>query len=133
MKSKIGRSPSYLVRNPYTYCFRMNVPKDLQKVVGRKELRYSLETGYLGVAKHKARLIAGQVQLIFKFLRKGNKALEKLSDNRIREIVQNYLRAYIKDIEDRMYSDEVLPFAINTRSFYEYINDEVTVFLAEGK
>jgi hypothetical protein len=71
MKAKITRSPSYLVRNPYTYCFRMNVPKDLQPSVGRKELRYTLRTGYLGVAKHKARLIAGQVQLIFKYLRRG--------------------------------------------------------------
>lgn len=83
MKVKIGTSPSYLVRNPYTYCFRMNVPKDLQSYIGRKELRYSLKTGYLGDAKYKARVIAGQVQLIFKLLRKGNSSLMKLSDNRI--------------------------------------------------
>ena len=83
MKGKISRSPSYLVRNPYTYCFRMNVPKDLQSYIGRKELRYSLKTGYLGDAKYKARVIAGQVQLIFKLLRKGNSSLMKLSDNRI--------------------------------------------------
>ena len=55
MKGKISKSPSYLIRNPYTYCFRMNVPKDLQPYIGKKELRYSLRTGYLGVAKQKAR------------------------------------------------------------------------------
>jgi hypothetical protein len=32
------KSPSYLVRNPYSYCFRMVVPKDLQKFVGKREL-----------------------------------------------------------------------------------------------
>ena len=47
MKTKLSRFPSYLVRNPYTYCFRMNVPQDLQPYIGRKELRYSSQTGYL--------------------------------------------------------------------------------------
>ncbi len=41
----IGKSPSYLIRNPYSYCFRMKVPTDLQGVIGRKELRYSVKTG----------------------------------------------------------------------------------------
>ena len=31
------KSPSYLVRNPYSYCFRMVVPKDLQKFIGKRE------------------------------------------------------------------------------------------------
>jgi len=30
MKHQIGRSPSYLVRNPHSYCFRMRVPVDIQ-------------------------------------------------------------------------------------------------------
>jgi hypothetical protein len=66
-----SKSPNYLVRNPYSYCFRMTVPKDLQKVVGKKELRYSLKTGYLNDAKYKARILAGQVQRLFQHLRKG--------------------------------------------------------------
>ncbi len=51
------RSPSYLVHTAYSYYFRMNVPRDLQVLIGRKELRRSLRTGYLGVAKSKARLL----------------------------------------------------------------------------
>jgi hypothetical protein len=70
MKPKNG-TPGYLVRNPFSYCFRIKVPKDLQKFVGRKELRYTLKMSCVGVAKQKARFVAGQVQLIFKFLRKG--------------------------------------------------------------
>jgi len=31
----------------------MNVPKDLQLRVGKKELRYSLKAGYLGEAKNR--------------------------------------------------------------------------------
>ena len=68
-----AKSPSYLVRNPYSYCFRMIVPKDLQKVAGLKELRYSLKTGRLNVTKYKALLLAGQVRSIFQQLRKGCK------------------------------------------------------------
>ncbi|UCE53447.1 MAG: hypothetical protein JSV31_30100 [Desulfobacterales bacterium] len=83
----IGKSPSYLIRNPYSYCFRMMVPKDLQKLVGKKEMRYSLKTGYLGVAKNKARFLAGQVQLIFNSLRRGDSVLSKLSDDQIQGLV----------------------------------------------
>ena len=90
MKGKISKSPSYLIRNPYTYCFRMNVPKDLQPYIGKKELRYSLRTGYLGVAKEKARYVAGHVQSIFRILRKGT--IVNLSDDQIKELVKKYIK-----------------------------------------
>jgi hypothetical protein len=61
------------------------VPKDLQDLVGKSELRYSLKNGYLGVAKYKARLLAGQVQKLFKYLRKAPPALLMLSDEKIQE------------------------------------------------
>lgn len=67
-----SHSPSYFVRNAHSYCFRLIVPKDLQKFVGKTELRYTLRTGYLGVAKRKSRFLAGQVQFIFQFLRKAD-------------------------------------------------------------
>jgi hypothetical protein len=37
-------SPAYLVRNHYSYCFRLTVPADLRKFVGRTELRFSYKT-----------------------------------------------------------------------------------------
>lgn len=63
--------PAFLIRNPYSYCFRMNVPRDLQDALKRKELRYSLQTGHLGEAKYQARRIAGFVQWLFRDLREG--------------------------------------------------------------
>lgn len=65
---KTAHSPTYLVKNPYSYCFRIKVPEDLQPTLSKKELRYSLKTGNLPEAKTKARLLAGEVQLIFKRL-----------------------------------------------------------------
>jgi hypothetical protein len=87
-----AKSASYLVRNPYSYCFRMIVPKDLQKIVGLKELRYSLKTDNLDVTKYKALLLAGQVRSIFQQLRKGRKVLRKLSDDQIQELIHQFIQ-----------------------------------------
>lgn len=80
----------------------MFVPKDLQRYVGRKELRYSLKTGYLAIAKYKARIMAGQVQRVFKFLRKGNTAFMKLSEKQIQEMVQRYFQKLIESYDQPM-------------------------------
>ncbi len=65
---KLTKSPSYLIRNPYSYCFRIMVPKDLQAYVAKKELRYSLRKGYIPQAMCKARYLASQVHILFRFL-----------------------------------------------------------------
>jgi hypothetical protein len=106
-----SRSPSYIVRNPYSYCFRMNVPADLQRFVGKKELRYSLKTGYLGVAKEKARVLSGRIQLLFKLLRRGGVLLGCLTEERIQEIVQGYLKKIGTDL-DTYYSSEPLSLSV---------------------
>ena len=109
MNGKIGKSPSYLVRNPYTYCFRMNVPEDLQRYVGKKELRYSLRTGYLGLAKQKARLLAGNIQHLFRYLRDKRYIMSKLTDHQIQTMVNEYIREKIKSVEDNRAKYEFTP------------------------
>jgi integrase len=108
----------------------MKVPKDLQKFVGRKELRYTLKTGYLGVAKQKARFVAAQVQLIFKFLRKGGAVLAKLSDGQIQKLVHQHIKASIKNWDKRFYEEFDLevdppPFdnASGLKSYVEALDD----------
>jgi hypothetical protein len=120
MKPKNGTS-SYLVRNPFSYCFRMKVPKDLQKFVGRKELRYTLKTGYLGVAKQKARFVAGQVQLIFKFLRKGGGLLAKLSKEIIQKLVHQYIKNAIESWDKSLYEDVDPPPFNDAGEFRNYL------------
>ena len=93
--SPIGRSPSYFIRNQYSYCFRMNVPKDLQPYLYRKELRYSLRTGYIGLAKHKARYLAGQLHMLFKYLRGSVNGLSKLETKKIQELVNQFIKKSI--------------------------------------
>lgn len=103
MKPTGRTSPSYLVRNPHSYCFRMFVPTDLQPYIGRKELRYSLRTGYVGLAKHKARYLSGQLHLLFKYLRGSVNGLSKLTAKKIPELVSQYIRKSIDQLDELFY------------------------------
>lgn len=87
---RITRSPAYLIRNPHSYCFRMNVPKDLRPLIRKRELRYSLRTGYLGTAKMKARLLASRVQLLFREIRQ-NRSMSGLSNLTDLALYNNHL------------------------------------------
>lgn len=104
-------APSYLVRQPSSYCFRMVVPADLRGVVGKRELRYSLQTGFLSEAKYRARRMAGFVQGLFRYLRKEG-TLKKLSDTEIQRLMAEELREALEDTEfrrlmaDEPYSDD---------------------------
>ena len=62
MNSTRRTSPTYLVRTPYSYCFRYTIPQDLREVVGKSEIRYSLKTGYIGKAKVMVLQLAGRIQ-----------------------------------------------------------------------
>ena len=119
------KSPSYLVRKPYSFCFRMIVPKDLRKFVGKTELRSTLRTGDLKDAKHKANFLAGQVQLIFRCLRKEHQALSKLSDDPIKQLVHQYIKNAIDSWEkyfDEECDDEFCPPPFtDVRGFHEHL------------
>jgi integrase len=93
------KSPSYLVRNQYSYCFRMIVPYDLQPFVGKRELRYSLKTGYLGIAKSKARLLAGLFQHFFYWLRSEGKTMQQNNIDEFKRIVNESMRKLLEMIE----------------------------------
>jgi len=99
----------------------MIVPKDLQKFVGRKELRYTLKTGYLGVAKQKARFVAAQVQLIFTFLRKGGTVLAKLSEDIIQKLVHQYIKNAIESWDKSLYEELDPPPFNDAGEFRSYV------------
>ncbi len=79
-------SPTYLVKDPYSYYFTIKIPKDLLTTISRKELRYSLKTGNLSRAKAMARLLAGQIQLLFRKIRRGM----NLTNEQILHMIKNY-------------------------------------------
>ncbi len=119
------RNPTYLVRNPHSYCFRMNVPRDLQPYVGKKELRYSLETGYLGVAKFKARYVASHVQLLFRYIRRNRAIMGKFLEDQIPVLVKQYIKDRLEYLEN-MYTDTRY---LKERDSYHYDGDDIEGFI----
>ncbi len=108
MKSTARTAPTYLVRTPYSYCFRYRIPIDLQDVVGRKEIRYSLKTGYIGKAKAMAFRLAGLIQRLCADLRDiiGNEEgcikinmPDELTPDKIQELIAGWVRQTLKDDE----------------------------------
>jgi len=139
MACQNGTSPSYLVRNPHSYCFRIRVPQNLQKFIKKTELRYSLGTGYRGVAKLKAHYLAGNMLFLFRVLHKHRSALESMPDNLIQKLVKQYIRERLKELDQDRFSppDENAPFIpfesveqIQENAEYgELLNDKLKVAL----
>lgn len=130
--ASLHRCPSYIVRNPYSYCFRMNVPSDLQTKVGKKELRYSLKTGYLGVAKSKARLMAGLCQNLFYTLR-TNETVMKLPMTEIQHIVNSAIRMFLEYTEaHRLFGAKKMDFSPNHKELSD-LSDAMGIRLPPNK
>jgi integrase len=126
MKAK-PKSPSYLVRNPHSYCFRMVVPKDLQKFVGKRELRYTLRTGYAGIARQKALFVASKIHFIFRTIRRGVAALKNLTNDQIKVLIDQYIKDAIKSWDEQFYEDVdkdeyPLPY-VDEAGFHGYLQE----------
>ncbi|MFZ0929465.1 MAG: site-specific integrase [Syntrophobacteraceae bacterium] len=63
--------PAHLIQNRYGFCFRIIVPLDLRRIVGRRELRYSLKTGNVREAKNRSVLVAASIKQYFEEIRDG--------------------------------------------------------------
>jgi integrase len=86
--SKFHRSPSYLIRNPYSYCFRIIVPEDLRDIVARREIRLSLRTGRLSEAKQMAGLMGRLFKQLFTQIRNNRVAYGRADiEARVRTII----------------------------------------------
>lgn len=99
------------------------MPRDLQQLVGKKELRYSLKTGYRREARAKAFLLAGKVYMIFKDLGKGGTELSKLSDKQIQDMVKKYLEENVKMLEERWLLEDSQNPVYTRDDFYNYVRD----------
>ncbi|SHO49007.1 DUF6538 domain-containing protein [Desulfopila aestuarii] len=89
-------TPSYLYQTPSGDIFRLRIPIDLQSVVGKREFRYSLRSGILRVAKHRARCIASYIhQLFVKVLI----SMAEFSKELIDQLVREYIKQTLEDDE----------------------------------
>lgn len=81
---------SYILQKPSGYYFRFQFPKDVRKLVNKSELRYSLRTGSISLAKSKARMMAGTLQSIIRSIRNGYMAELNRIDVSYFEITNGY-------------------------------------------
>ena len=95
--SKLHKSPSYLIRNPYSYCFRIIVPETLRDIVGRREIRLSLRTGRLSEAKRKAGLMGGLFGQLFSQIRSNRASFGKAD---VESKIQEFLGFVLQDTGD---------------------------------
>jgi integrase len=114
------KSSSFLVRNRYSFCFRLKVPPDLQTAFARKELRYSLRTLYLKDAESMAQLVADNVLMIFHALRKGDPRLKELTPELVNELVRTHHKEAME-----FYQKPINPFTTDKDSYDYYLANQL--------
>lgn len=96
MGFSVSRQPSYMYQCPSGYIFRLRIPFDLRELVGKCEFRYSLRSGTLRVAKHRARCIASYIQQLFIKVRSS---MAEFTQEQITKLVQKYIRETLENDE----------------------------------
>jgi len=94
----ITRSSSYLIRNAHSYCFRINIPKDIQPFVKKRVATVTFRTGYMSVAKQRARAMAAETQTLFQWIRELIVAGD-LTDDEIKQIVNEHIHNLFRWME----------------------------------
>jgi integrase len=98
-----GRTPkipfAYLRRN--LWHFRLTVPPPVCTIIGKKELRYSLRTGYRSVAFRRAALLLERADAFFKTVLAGDKNMQaNTPQQQIQTLLAQHLRAALNEHEN---------------------------------
>ena len=131
-------SPCYLYQTPYSYYFRIRIPDDLRLYFDhRHEIRRSLKTGYLSEAKHKARIIAGQIQKLFRYLRRKDYQVmsTKLTPQIISEIIAQFIEESLEEFEEEILDRKrtLTPKQLDDKAHgYSYVHSLKKEALATG-
>jgi len=84
---------TYLIHTPSPYCFRLIVPLNLRPHIGLSEIRRSLKTRSLSLAKERSHHIVGRLQKLFRNIRKdkGTTIMNQLTRDHIQGIIRDYI------------------------------------------
>jgi integrase len=88
-------------------------------------LRYTLRTGFLGVAKQKSRFLAGQIQFMFQFLRRSLFDMGKLSEDQVQQLVGKYIKKSVAGMDEVFNQDGDQRPYFDEEGFHNYV-DELT-------
>lgn len=117
----LSKPPSNLLYLETGFYFRLVVPKDLRLQLQKREIRIFLGVSKKLEAQRKAGVYSAIIWNMFDAVRRGDKRVDKLTADKIKEIVRKY-------VEDKLFEDEIeratrptLPGAI---SIEEYIGSD---------
>ena len=96
---KIGKTPTYLFRKGKTYYFRIAIPVDVRKVIGKTEINYSLQTQDLQYARMKAIALAGFVRNLIANIRRGDFPMADVTAEAVQELVKELFIRYFSGME----------------------------------
>jgi len=90
---------TYLIRRGNVYWFRMAVPLDLVERIGRREIKVSLRTSSLAVARPRCqRLGSAMLQLIARV-----RVMPELSQKTIQDLARRYFEQQLSSTEELAY------------------------------
>ena len=96
----LSKPPSNLLYLETGFYFRLVVPKDLRPQLQKREIRIFLGASKKLEAQRKAGVYSAIIWNMFDAVRRGDKRVDKLTADKIKEIVR-------KHVEDRLFQDEI--------------------------
>ena len=96
----LSKPPSNLLYLETGFYFRLVVPKDLRPQLQKREIRIFLGASKKQEAQRKAGVFSAIIWNMFDAVRRGDKRVDKLTVDKIKEIVR-------KHVEDRLLEDEI--------------------------
>lgn len=115
----LSKPPSNLLYLETGFYFRLVVPKDLRPQLQKREIRIFLGASKKLEAQRKAGVYSAIIWNMFDAVRRGDKRVDKLTADKIKEIVR-------KHVEDRLFQDEIeratketIPVRTNNPNFWE--------------
>lgn len=95
-------SPSYLLVHRNKLYFRIRIPDDLRRCLGKTAFKLSLRTSYLRDARPKCMRLALTAWTIFEFARRiAGDGMDALTEAKIQELAGKWLREALADGEER--------------------------------
>jgi len=123
IKGVVSITVRYLIQQSCGYVFRMIIPEDLRPIIGKRELRYSLNECSLLNAKRKSKRISTKVKGLFSKIgieaRKGNIGTSQMDKAKINKLISDMIRVTIADMEHEKATGK----PITRGQLDDYLND----------
>lgn len=123
----LSKPPSNLLYLETGFYFRLVVPKDLRPQLQKREIRIFLGVSKKQEAQRKAGVFSAIIWNMFDAVRRGDKRVDKLTVDKIKEIVKKHVEDKLFEFEIERATQPTLPGAITVNDYLsseEEFNDE---------